>query len=280
MLEILTGASMFGSVPVLVKFAGDVFPFTLLFFRILFGAFFMLLIVKLLKIKIKLSSGLSLNLVFFAVLLLLGNGFYFLSLRYISIASAVLLLYSYSIFVVVFSRFWLGEHIGMGTLIALFVSIIGVLLVVSPTGLMDSRNSIGYLFALLGALFLGMNFVYPEKYLHEHSAFSLVFYQMSLQIPFLIVFCAIFPPVLSYANLGVFMTLGLIGTALPYFMVYNGARKVRRQYVGVLQTTEVLSSIILGIVILSELPGLSTLLGGALLIGGYIIVALSEFRNP
>lgn len=138
----------------------------------------------------------------------------------------------------------------------------------------QSINSLGYLFGIGAGFFASLNFLIPKKYFKGYDIFSLIFYQNLWMLPLLSIFIFLYPPSFTLKNLGIFASLGLFCTALAFFLVYSGLRKTHGQYMGILQTTEVLIPIILGVIIFSEIPSFITLLGGILLITGNSIIIL------
>ena len=272
--QILLGGALFGLIPVFVRFGQSINTSTLVFFRVFFGAFFMFLIIKVLRRKITPFKQERVKLVLWSFTTMLAIGFYFMALKLIDIAPAVLLLYSYSIFIILFSRFWLKEKIHGHTIVALVLSIVGVILILSPSGFKFQGNALGYLFALCSAFWAGLNFIIPKKYFKGYDPYSLTFYQGLWQLPVLFIFLILQPPTFSFTNMSIFAALGLFCSALSFLLVYSGSRKIHGQYVGVLMTTEVLVSILLGVLLFSEIPSPIVVVGGILLIIGYALIFL------
>ena len=275
-LQVISGAALFGLIPILVRFGESINTPALVFFRAFFGALFIYLLIKLSGRELKKFNEEKVKLIGWSVILILAIGTYFAALKLLDIASAVLLLYSYSIFIVFLSRFWLKEKIYFHTIIALIISIVGVVLIISPSGFKFQGNAVGYLFAISAAFFSALNFVFPKKYFQNYDIHSLVFYQSIWQLPVLISFVFFNPPTFSVANLGIFASLGIFCTALSFLLVYGGSRKIPGQYVGILQTTEVIVPIVLGVLLFSEVPSPLVIIGGLLLIFGYIIIGFKE----
>ena len=278
-LQILIGASLFGLIPILIRLGQNINTSNLLFFRVFFGAIFMYLIIKITKTELNPFKEEKLKLFLWALTFLFAAIFYFLSLKLIAIAPAVLLLYSQSITIILLSRFWLKEKINAYTIIALILSIIGVLLILLPSGFYFRGNSLGYIFGIGAAFFAGLNFILPKKYFQKYNTYSLTFYELLLLTPLLAIFVIASPPDFNFKNMTIFMALGLLGTALAFLLIYTGSRKVSGQYIGILQTTEALVPILLGIIFFSEIPPLTIFIGGVLLIGGDFLIAIKETKK-
>ncbi len=277
--QILLGASLFGLIPIFIRYGQAISTSHLVFFRAFFGMIFIYVIIKLSKRNITPFKEEKLKLIIWAVILLLAIGSYFHALKSIDISSAVLLLYSQSIFIVLFSKFWLKEKIRLFTMVSLLLSILGVVLILSPSGFNFQGNALGYLFAISAAFWAGLNFMFPKKYFKDYDPHSLTFYQNLWQLPILFVFVLMDVPIFTTVNLGIFAGLGLFCTALAFLFIYTGSRKVPGQYIGILQTSEAIVPIVLGIMLFSEIPSFVVVLGGLFLVSGYIVIALKESKD-
>lgn len=272
--KILLGAALFGFVPIFVRYGQSMSTPSLVFFRAFFGMVFIYLLIKLSSKNLAPLKEDKLKLFLWAGVLVASIGSYFMALKLIDISSAVLLLYGKSIFIIILSYFWLKEKVRMHTIIALLVSIIGVILILSPSGFNFTGNSFGYLFGIMAGFFSGLNFIFPKKYFKSYDSYSMTFYQMMFQLPILFVFMISYPPEITVSNFGILAGLGLISTALAFSLIYSGSRKVNGQYIGILQTSEVIFSILLGFAFFHEIPSLLTIFGGILLVAGYAIIAI------
>lgn len=278
-LQILLGAGLFGLIPILLRFGKGIPASNLLFFRGFFGAIFLYFLIKSTKKTLAKFNEEKLKLVFFAVVFLLAAGSYFVALRLIDIASAVLLLYSQTIFIVILSRLWLKEKISGYTYISVILSIVGIILIVSPTDFKFNDNFIGYLLGISAAFWGALNFMMPKKYFKSYDTYSLTFYQSLIQIPIMFIFIILYPPTFTVANIGIFIIIGAVCTGLAFLLIYTGSRKVPGQYIGILQTTEAIVPIILGIIIFAEIPSITVIVGGILLLIGYVLIAIKELKT-
>ena len=275
-LEVLLAGAFYGLIPIFVRFGSGIDSISLVFFRALFGVIFVFLIIKLLGKNLAAFKEEKLNLIIFSIISLLAIGSYFLALKFIDIASAVLLLYTYSIWIVIFSWLWLKEKIGKYTLIALLLAILGVVLIISPSGFKFEGNSIGYIIALMAGIFACFSYLFPKKYLKNYDAYSITFYQALFILPILIVPMMFSPPNFTLTNIGVFAGLGLFCTALAFSLVYGGSRKISGQHIGILLTSEIVVPIILGAILFSEVPLPVVIIGGVLLVAGYFITIFTQ----
>lgn len=274
--QILLGGSMFGLIPIFVRYGTEATATQLVFFRAFFGMISIFIIGNLSGNKIKKFTTDKIKIICWAIILLFAITSYFISLKHIDIASAVLLLQLNSPFIIIFSRFWLKEKIHKHTLISLILSLFGAFLIISPSGFNYTENSIGYLFAISAAFWTGLNFVFPKKYLKEHDPYSLTFYQTLWQLPFILPFIFCTPIDISAKTISIYISLGFFCSALAFLFIYKGSKNTDTQYIGILQTAESIVPIILGVVLFFEIPSIKVVIGGMLLILGYVLIL---FKN-
>ena len=267
---------MFGLIPIFVRYGANATAIQLVFFRSFFGTISIFIIAYLSGNRIKKITSNRFKIICWAFILLLAITSYFISLKHIDIASAVLLLNLSSSFVILFSHFWLHEKIHGHTMVSLLLSLVGTILIVSPTGFNFGGNAVGYLFAISAAFWTGLNFVFPKKYLKEHDPYTLTFYQTLWQLPFLLPFIFLNPIDVSVKTIYIFISLGLFCSAFAFLFIYKGSKNTSTQYIGILQTSESIIPIILGAILFLEIPSSRVIVGGFLLIIGYLIILLKS----
>ncbi len=278
-VQILLGASLFGLIPIFVRLGKNISTLDLVFFRAFFGALFVLILIKAKNRKLSPIRDSFIKLFFWSIILLVAIFSYFYSLKLIDIASATLLLNLNSVFVILFSKFLLKERINRTTILSLCLSIVGMFFIVNFSDIAHVGSFAGYIAAINAALWTGLNFVYPKKYLMSMDNLSLTFYQTLFQIPVLLPFLVFYPTQICLHNILIFCCLGLLCTALAFSLIYSGVPKVKSQFVGILQTSESIVPIFIAWIFWGEVPGVSKIFGGILLITAYIIITLNQGRK-
>ncbi len=79
---------------------------------------------------------------------------------------------------------------------------------------------------------------------------------------------------LSPANILTLIFLGIICTAIPFLLIFDGIKRVPGQKLGVLLMLEPLTPIILSFILLQEFPNLTEGIGGLLVFIGYLTIVL------
>jgi drug/metabolite transporter (DMT)-like permease len=274
-LQIIIASFLFGAIPIIVRFGNNLGAYNLSFFRVLAASFFLLIFFLFSKKKLaplKYERG---KLIFFGAIhgfIILG---YFLAIQFLSVASAVLLLYSSSIWIILFSHFILKEKITSTTWLALFISIIGVVLVLSPQNFFVKESLIGSVAGLLAGVGMGIVYVLSKTF-KKYDKVSLTFWQNLIAIPFVLPLVFIDPPKFTPIDIGIILILGSFLTVIPFILLFKGFQKVQAQKGGVIILLDLVISIFLALIIFEEIPSTLSIIGGILIILGTVIITIKK----
>ncbi|MCS6800847.1 MAG: DMT family transporter [Chloroflexota bacterium] len=196
---------------------------------------------------------------------------FFQALRETSVASAVLATTSSPIFLAVLGPLLLNERPAGGALIATGLGIGGVAVL---TGLGDPSEvrvqgvALGLLAALLGALI-----PIAGKHLGQTSRpATIVSVQTAVASLALLPVALASGVALPLRDLTLLATLGIAHTALAFTLYYRALQRVPVQTAGVLGLLEPLSAAVLAWALLGEPVRTSTVVGGALIVLGALLV--------
>lgn len=198
---------------------------------------------------------------------------YFIAIRTTSFAIAILLLYTAPVFVAALSPIFLKEKITRVTIIAVCLSILGVLLIVNPFSAFPGSNySLGIMFGLVSGFFYGLEAILSRYLRNIYSGYAqaiwlnaisaLIFLPFALQVPLAVV----------REDILYLFLLGLIPTAISFSLYFEGLSKVKASHGIIVLSLEPISGIILAIAFLNESPTIFTILGGAAIIISVILV--------
>lgn len=272
LIEVFFASLLFGFMPIVVRFGKNLGPYNLSFFRVLVAAISIFLFVLFSKkLSLKPFKYERKKLILFGSLhgfIILG---YFIAIKYLSIASAVLLLYSSSIWIVVFSYFILKEKIEKNTIFALAISFIGLIFIVSPQNFFLRESLIGSLGGLGAGI--GMGLIYTlSKTFKKYDKVSLTFWQNLIAIPFVLPLLFLDFPKITYFDSGIIILLGTLFTAVPFILIFKGFGKIDAQKGSIVIMLDIIFSIIFAWIIFHEVPTKFSIIGGILiLIGTYMI---------
>ncbi|MFH1325469.1 MAG: DMT family transporter [archaeon] len=273
-LQVISATFLGGFIPILARFGGGLGVYALTFFRIFVAMLSLGIFLGFSKTKLVPLKYEKLKLLFFGaihgVIILL----YFIALNYMTISAVVLLFATYPIWMAILSRFILKEKIHKRAISAIIIAFIGVMIISSPDRIFVEKNFIGPIAILMAAFFAATVYVLSKTF-KKYDKVSLTFWQNTIALPFVIPLLFInFPTSINIAEFFVIISMGSVFTASPFVLVYKGLHKIKAHQGGVLMLMEVLVPIVLALIIFREIPSISIIFGGILvLIGAYLIVS-------
>lgn len=256
-LKIITGACLFGLIPLFVRYGAELSIVSIALGRAVFASLFARIYLRYKKEKVatslkKINPTTGLHFVVWTAFLTLAILFYFFSIQFGSVSLSGVLLGVHPVFVVLFVFLFFREKITLKTWGSCFIAILGIILISGITSFAINASIIGSLFALASAFFLGLNFTYYLKYLKGYTPGKLVYYQNILQVPLLLPFAIYSPGVITFSGIIAVICLGIFCTGIAYFLIYSGSQTVKKQHIGVLQIIENIIPIVLGVFLFQE----------------------------
>jgi drug/metabolite transporter (DMT)-like permease len=281
-LFVILGASFLGTIGIVARFIylQEPDPLTVVTFRALI-AFLLLLVTAIfvnpnwLKIRKK-------DFLFFAVYGLLSVSLCFLlffyAIKFTTVATATILLYTYPAFVVVLSRLFLGEEFTKAKILALLVTFLGCILVIQvydPAAF--KPNLKGILYGLGAGVGAALYTVFGKKGVSRYSSFTVVTYALGFGSFFLMLIrgtrnlLSVSYPALTW---GWVFALAFFSTLVGYSLYTKGLRYLEAGRAGIAATWEVVVASVLAFVIFSETLALLQILGAIFIFAGIVIVSI------
>ena len=269
-------ASVFsGTIPILTRYGSGINPYFLTFAQtaVTALAIFLYLIIFKRSLPNRLKYEKKKMLLFGGIhgFIILG---FFIALKLLDIASAVLLLYTGPIWIIIFSHYILKERITKRTVISIIIAIIGVIIILSPTSFFLKESAMGTISALFAGVGFGLVYVLSKTF-KKYDKVSLTFWQNLIALPFILplVFIGNLPQ-FTLTNVSVIIGLGVIGHAIPFVLIFKGFAKIKAQMGGVFVLLDILFPILFGFIIFHESLSDLTIIGGAMIILGVVISSL------
>lgn len=274
-LIIIISMLIWGSMGIFVRNIHQA-PQVIVFFRV-FIAFIIMGLVGFIKKEKKSNQEYKMNKKEYLLLLLSGVFislnwmFFFKALKTTTIASATLSYYAAPIIVTILSVFILKEKINLRTLIAVVLSFVGIVfMTINGEGTSNSFNIQGVIYGVIAAFFYALVTI-SVKRLQKVSSYKIMMFQMGVS-------SLIFLPSLKQMNkfdiisLIFIIIIGVVHTCLALQMYFEGIKRVKVQYVGVLSYIDPLSAVVLAVIFFNEVPGYTTIIGGALVLTSTYII--------
>lgn len=269
---ILLAGFLFGFIGISVKLINnEINPFTLNFFRFL-TAFIILLILSPLidKNAVKINKKDIKPYMIIGLLFAITTSLFVFAVSRTTISNTVILQSIQPFFIMFIAYFWLREKITKTKIITLIIGLIGIY-ILNPLGIGDVYGNLaalvsGFFFALLTTYMR-----YEDKKLHHTSTLWYMLFAAVFMIPFPF----IFGMGLFFKNVLYILMLGGLGTGLGYFFYNLSLEKMEADIVGLFTMILLpISSIVLGMIVIKEIPSMETVIGGLIILGSGIYLKL------
>lgn len=266
----------FSTSPVLVRWAAPLSPYEITFWRIFVAAFSVGLITLFQKKLPRLDRRNIPRFMLFGFITALHFLSFIASLTFTTIAHALTIVYTAPVFVALCSKLFLQEPISHRKWGGIALVIIGVAVLAGFEPEMTPVMLLGDGLALISAITYGFYSVMGRSQRQAYPLLTYTFFIYSLGALWVAPVAIIYATptgyglqqILSLIALGIF-PLGLGHT------LYNAAlRHMNATYVNLIATQEITGGILLGIIFLSEFPGLNDLVGIAITLVGIVIVLI------
>ena len=201
--------------------------------------------------------------------------FYVAAVLHTTIAHALTIVYSAPIFVAILSAWWLKEPLPTRRYLGIGVVIIGIGILVGFEPNLTREMLIGDLLALGSAITFALYTIFGRSERERYPLFTyagLVYGTAALWLmPFAVATTTFMPQLPQIASV---IGLGLIPMAAGHTLYNAAVRRTHAAYANLIATQEVTGGVILGMLLLSEMPGPAALIGLAVTIGGITLVLL------
>jgi len=198
--------------------------------------------------------------------------FYFFGLKFLLLSENIAIVHSAPIFAALLAVPILGERLGIHRITAIVIGFIGVIIIVKPGTDVFKLVSI---LPLISALFMASVYLSTRSLMNTDSSIAIIFYySLALLITSIVFFPSDFamPNIVQLIPL---MSLGVMGSLGHYFM----SQAAKNAEVVVISPFEYSSFIFVGImgyIFYNEVPSISIIIGGILIILGGVYIAYRE----
>lgn len=276
---ILLAAGLWGSVGPVAKlaFSQGLAPLQVAFFRAMFGWLFFLGHALISKSGIVKYKDLPFILVFSLLCVTIFYGAYQLAIAQAGAAVASVLLYTAPAWVTILARIFLKEHITLSKMVALGLTISGVVLISFSSNLSLSQANIspkGLFFGLLSGLTYALYYIFGKKALQHYNTLTIFSYILPLgSLPLLFFIPWTWP---SNAALLTLIFLGFSTTYLAYLAYYRGLKYLEASKAAVVATLEPVIAAVLAFFYWDEVLNLTGYLGSALILLAVLLTILRD----
>ncbi|HEY3375182.1 MAG TPA: EamA family transporter [Candidatus Aquicultor sp.] len=221
------------------------------------------------------------RIVFMGALLAVNWLAFFYSIKLTSVANTVLLTYTAPIYVAILAPLFLKERLERITIITLIISLIGAVCIASPSLFHFGVSDIpGIMWAFISSITYAVLVILAKPLTERLSVLPILFYEeltcTVVLTPSLFLY---HDYTISGATLALLALLGVVHTALAAAFYLTGLRDVKAQHVGIFTYLDPVSAVIFAAAFLGEIPPITTLIGGALIIiSGVLLIWVTSQR--
>jgi drug/metabolite transporter (DMT)-like permease len=276
LLYVTLAVLFFSTSPVLTRWAAPLTPYEIATGRLGVAALAILLLVVVRRDPLRIAKRDLPRFVLFGLIAAVHFLCYIASLSYTTIAHALSIVYTAPIFVTLFSAIFLKEPIERRKWGGVLVSVLGVSILAGFEPRMTREMLLGDLLALGSAITFGLYSVAGRSQRERYPLFTYATAVYGIAALWMLPAAVLsFTPhgyttttVLSVVGLGI-LPLGFGHT------LYNAAvRRAHATSVNLIATQEVTGGVILGILLLGEVPALNEIIGALVTLGGIALVVL------
>lgn len=204
---------------------------------------------------------------------LLNTFSYFYAFKNTTIANAVLTHYIAPVIVAFLAPFFLREKITRNIILALIIASAGLWIMLEgftiKIGIASYRG--GHTAGIIAGIFSGFTYaaivILLRKYSKDFNPLVMSFFANLVIASMLVPFIREFP----LHALWSFLLMGIVHSTIAPILYFKGLQKVTANRTAVLGYLEPPSAIIFSMVLLNELPGINSIIGGMLIIiSGYL----------
>jgi drug/metabolite transporter (DMT)-like permease len=271
--QVAAGAILFGLIGIFVRLIPDMPLGSIIFYRLLFSiitiALYFALIGNFKNLVLKEKKIHILLLGIFQAGTMLG---FFISIKYTTVAIAVLLLYTAPIYVALLSPLILKEPITRHGLAALILAIAGVIMVIQPqTIYQDNGQVTGLAAGLVSGLAYACMILTSRKLRNHYTGTAQASWALLITMVIFIPYSPV-PTGVLLDNLLLLIPFGFIPT-IALILYLSGLRHIKAQNASIMGLLEPVSAAVFAYIILSEPFLIPTLIGGGLILLGAFLVS-------
>ena len=274
MLLAILAVLAFATSPVFVLAAAPLSAFVITCGRMAVGAIWVIFLGRLYRQPILPNRADRLLFVGIGLITALHFLSYIASLSFTTIAQSLAIVYTAPIFVALFSATMLHEPISSRKWLGVVVTVAGIAILVGFQPQMDARMAFGDLLALVSAITFGLYSVAGRSQRARYGLFTYTgtVYGMAALWALPAAALTLQPAALTLKSVSAVVAAGLIPLGLGHTLYNAALRRTHATLVNLIATQEVTGGIVLGAMLLGQVPQANEIVGAAVALLGIAVV--------
>lgn len=247
---------------------GKIIPLSsmqIVFGRTFFASIFLLLILKYMGIPLALKVEERKYVPLLGAILALHWFAFFHSIQSSTVAIGLITFSTFPIFTALLEPLFFKEKIVIRNIFLALVTFLGIILML-PSFNMSSDIVKGVLWGTLSGFTFSILTIINRKYVRKMSSMKLTFYQNLTASLLIFPLTFLYPWKLSMESFALLAILGILFTGIAHTIFIHSLRSIKAHVAGIIASLEPLYGIILAVIIIGEIPGIRTIIGGSIVI--------------
>lgn len=281
-IQIIAASVIYGFSGIFFMYVKNMAAGTVVFYQLLFG---LLALAGYLAVTGKLSGirlrGKRKTLILLGAFNAGAMVSYYMAVDFTNVSISVLLLYTAPFYVLLLAPVFLKEKHNKKSLLALVLSLTGVVMVIGPENLVSGPGiEPAYLYGVLMGLFSGLFYacvtITSRSLRNEYSGLEQLFISTLVMLLLLLPFAKQAPITTLVQNLPVLLFLGITITSVGSILFFTGLLHVKAQNASILSLLEPVSAIFFAYLLLKDPISIETLFGCVLILSSSFLASLEE----
>lgn len=273
-LEVVLAAIIWGSTGAFVKYL-DLPPTTMSFFRLAIPSIILFFFLS--TKKVFLFKGNNKLILFASSLNVVRMFLYFTGFSLASIANAVIIWFTFPIFVLLIEITILKEKISKRQSLLILIAFLGIIFMYIDKNLSFSSNDfIGMSAMLFASMMNAILIIIYKKVSNKYSKAELIFYQNIIGAFIFLPFIFFMTPLPTISQIGVATIYAILIGVVGFGLFFSALKRIKASVASYLSYIEVLSAITIAIILFNENLTWNIIIGGILII---VSAALLETKK-
>jgi drug/metabolite transporter (DMT)-like permease len=190
----------------------------------------------------------------------------------------VIALYTFPVMTVFLEPLFHGERPHLNDILSALAVLFGIYLLV-PEFSLSNETMLGLLWGVLSAFFFSLRNIIQGRYFKGYSARHSLFYQILVTIVVLLPFSYDVVPNVTYYQWGQLLVLGLFFTAVPHTLFAFSLLHFKAKTASLVACLQVVYATTFAALLLGEIPVLTTIAGGLIVVLAAIYETYSANRR-
>jgi drug/metabolite transporter (DMT)-like permease len=275
--EIHLAVLLFGAAGLAGKITG-LHPLIIVFGRVLFASFSLLIIILFLRIKLRINKKDYFLFALAGILLAFHWFAFFECIRLTTVAIGLLTYSIFPVFVIFMEPIVSRERLQIADVFLALTGFTGVIIII-PEFSFTNQYTMGIIWGVFSGLSFAILSLFNKRYVKKYRSLVITFYEDLWATLVLLPFIFIHPLYLTMQSILGLIVLGIVFTAIAHTFFVEGMKHLKAKTAGLIANLEPFYGIILALVILGEMPGIRVIAGGIVILSVTVYATLKKERQ-